>query len=112
MNKEFGCERALYGVGVDDVVDLANGRGDKESGNESENVVSAVGEPDEGRVEEAENSKAVLDTVNDDGLALVGELVDDHAEEEEVDQSPDPERVRRRRNIRIMGGSLLVSMSG
>lgn len=102
VDEELGGEGALARVGVDDKVDLGDGAGYEERGNKRGNVPPAEGEPDERRVEQAEEGEAVLDAVDDDGLATLGELVDDHAEEEDVDQRPDPEGVRRGRDVGVV----------
>ena len=120
VDEELGCKRFPAVVfGVDDVVDLANGRGDKQAHQECADEVAVSPEPDVDRVQDTEEREAVRDAVNDEPesqlavplssslLAVVRELVQDHPEEEEVDQRPNPDRVSRGRHV----GFLAVSTS-
>ena len=54
----------------------------------TDDVVVAGPEVDVDGVEDAEESKPPADAVNDDLLAALKELVDDGAEEQEVDEGP------------------------
>lgn len=100
MDEELGAKTVAARVFcVYDIVDLANGGGDDKGHEEGRNVEAADPEPDVNGVEQGEDGKAVRDGVDDERLAGLGELVEHHAEQEEVDQRPDPERVRRRRHV-------------
>lgn len=120
VNEEFGREGFPAVVfGVDDVVDLADGSGDEQAHEERADEVAVGPEPDVDGVKDAEERETVRDAVNNEPgvsshcqgasslLAVVRELVQDHPEEEEVDQRPDPDRVRRGRHV----GFLVVSTS-
>ena len=54
----------------------------------TDDVVVAGPEVDVDGVEDAEEGKPPADAVNDDLLAALKELVDDGAEEQEVDEGP------------------------
>jgi len=77
---------------LDDVVNVADGRGDQEREDESGEVMLVSPDGDEDGVEDGEEREPPRDSVDDDGLGVDGgELVDDGAEKEEVDERPGEE---------------------
>lgn len=73
---------------LDDVVDVRNGRADEESEDESDDVVATAPDADVDGVEDDEEWETPVDTVDDDLLARLEELVDDGSEKEEVNDRP------------------------
>ena len=64
------------------------------------------------RIEDGEEGEAPGDAVDDDALAGGEELVDDGAEEEEVDEGPDKEGPGRGRQVRLLPGVVDVGGGG
>jgi hypothetical protein len=76
---------------------------DEECEDKGDNVrLPAAPHADVDGVEEAEEREAPADAVDDDVLAVRGELVDHSAEEEQVNEGPDAERPRRRRHVGLL----------
>ena len=73
------------------VVNVGDGAGDEEGEDEGDDVVAGRPGVDVDRVEGGEEGEAPADAVDDDALSACGELVDDGAEKEEVDEGPDAE---------------------
>ena len=71
---------------LDDIIDVADARGDKQCENESDDVVLASPDVDVDTVEHSEEGETPANAIDDDFLATVVELVDDGAEQQEVDQ--------------------------
>ena len=67
-------------------------RAHKQRKHKRDDVVPARPQVHVDRVEDGEEGEAPRDAVDDDALAGGEELVDDGAEEEEVDEGPDAER--------------------
>ena len=77
---------------LDDIVNVADGRGDQEGEDESGNVMVVGPDGDEDGVEDCEEREPPGDAVDHYGLRVGGsELVDDCAEEQEVDDRPSEE---------------------
>lgn len=67
VDEELGRKRfPAVVLGVDDVVDLADGSGNEQAHEEGADEVAVSPEPDVDRVEDAQESKAVRDAVNDE----------------------------------------------
>lgn len=92
MNKHFRS-KSFVRVRVDDIVDLGNARRDQETEHECGDVPSFDPEENVDTVKCAEEREPAANCVNHKCLAGSSELVEDHAEEEEMDEAPDPERV-------------------
>jgi len=73
----------------DDIVDVGDSRADEESKDEGDDVVTSSPDVDVDGVEEDEEGEAPADSVDDGLLAALGELVDDSAEKQEVNDGPD-----------------------
>lgn len=77
---------------LDDVVDVADGRGDQEGKDKSDDVMVVGPNGDEDGVENGEEREPPGDSVDHDSLRVGGgELVDDGAKKEEVDERPSEE---------------------
>jgi len=77
---------------LDDVVDVADGRGNQKGKDESGDVMVVSPDGDEDGVEDGEEREPPGDSVDHNGLCMGrGELVDDGAKEEEVDDRPSEE---------------------
>jgi len=77
---------------LDDVVNVADGRGNQKGKDESDDVMMVGPNGDEDDVEDREEREPPGDSVDHDGLGVGGgELVDDGAKEEEVDDGPSEE---------------------
>jgi len=77
---------------LDDVVDVADGRSDQKGKDESDDVVVVGPNGDEDGVEDGEEREPPGDSVDHNRLCVSGgELVDDGAEEEEMDDGPSEE---------------------
>ena len=89
MNEQLiagGLDRVVL---LNDVVDVADGRGDQEREDGSGDVLMVGPDGDEGGIEDGEEREPPGVSVNDGSLgADRGELVDDGAEKEEVDDRP------------------------
>lgn len=85
-------------------LDVYGGDGgrDQNRGDEGEDVVLSNSEPGVSGGEETEQSESPLDLVNDESLSGLGELVDDEAEEQEMDQREDVEGVGGRSKIGLL----------
>ena len=77
---------------LDEVVNMADSRGDQEGEDESGNVMVMGPDGDEDGVEDREEGEPPGDAVDHDGLGVGGsKLIDDCAKEEEVDDGPSEE---------------------
>ena len=77
---------------LDNIVNVADGRGDQEGKDESGDVMVVGPDGDEDGVEDREEREPPGDSIDYDGLCVGGsELVDDCAKEEEVDNGPSEE---------------------
>lgn len=111
VNKELRAKAIIRGVFVvDDVVDLAHASGDEEREHERRDVPAASPKEDVDGVEAAEDSKAVSNGVDDDGLAGRRELEEHHEQEQEMDQRPDPKGVCRGSHIGLLWTGQWVSL--
>ena len=88
---------------LDDVVNVADGRGDQKGEDESADVLVAGPKGDEDGVENGEEREPPGDSVDHDRLRVNrGELVDDGAEEKEVDDGPGEESPVGRGEVRLL----------
>lgn len=106
-HREWQMHKQLiaYGLGgmmlLDGVVYVADGSGDKEGDDESCDILVMGPDGDEDGIQDGHEGEAPGDTVDYDGLCVGGgELVDDGAKEEEVDNRPSEERPNGRGEIR------------
>jgi hypothetical protein len=76
---------------LDNVVDVADGTAHKEGKDECNLVVAVRPKVNVDASENGEQWETPTNTVNDSALAAGEELVDDIAEKEEMDESPDAE---------------------
>jgi len=90
MDEQLVCN-GLGGVMLlDNVVDVGDRGADEQREYKCDNVVVRGPQVDVDRVEDGEEGKAPGDSVDDDGLGVRGgELVDDGAEQQEMDDGPD-----------------------
>jgi len=87
---------------LDDIVDVGDCRGDEEGKNEGGDVLLVGPDADEGGVQDAQEREPPGDPVDYDSLCMGGgELIDDSAKEEEVDDGPSEERPDRWGEIRL-----------
>jgi hypothetical protein len=86
VDPEFIVYIAATVILLDDVVDVADARRYEQRKDESDNIVLATPYVDVDTVERSEKGETPTDTIDDGFLALVVELVDDRAEQQEVDQ--------------------------
>lgn len=78
---------------LDDVIDVRHGRGNEKGEYESNDVVAGGPEMYVNRIEDAEDGESPRDSVDDHRFCMGGgELVNDCAKEEEVDEGPKQER--------------------
>lgn len=97
----------------DDIIDVADGRGDQEGEDEGGDVMVVGPDGDEGGVEEGEEREPPGDSVNHDGLCVGGsELVDNGAEKEEVDDRPSEEGPTSWSEVRLLDVSVDVVWGG
>ena len=68
-----------------DVVDVGDRRADEEREDERDDVVSVAPDVDVEGVEEDEERETPVDSIDDNLLAVIEELVDNRAEEKKVD---------------------------
>jgi len=71
---------------LDDVVDVADARRYEQREDKGDNIVLATPDVDVDTVERGEEGETPANAVDDDLLAAIVELVDDRAEQQEVDQ--------------------------
>ena len=108
-------------VPLDLDVDGGDGGRDEDGGDKGEDVHGPHAKEGVGRGEQAEEGEPPLDLVDDERLALLGELVDDESEQEQVDEGPHVERIGRRGDVGLLdkgrgeeggrGGDTLVVIS-
>jgi len=87
-----------------DIVHMRDGRADEEGEDEGDDVVLAGPDADVDGVEEGEEGEAPGDAVDDGAFAGGEELVDDRAEQEEVDERPEEEGPRRGGEVGLFDG--------
>jgi len=93
---------------LDNVVDVRGGRADEQGKDESNDIVAARPDVDVDGVEDDEQGEAPVDGVNDNLLAGFEELVDDGAEEKEVDNGPDAEGPSSGSEVRLLASAVVV----
>ena len=76
---------------LDEVIDVGNGRTDEKRKDEGDNVMSTRPDVYVNRVEHGQEWEAPSDSINDDVLAGISELVDEVSEKQEVNEGPDEE---------------------
>lgn len=76
-------------ISLDDVIDVRYRAADEQRKDKRNDIVTARPYVDIDGVEDGEQGETPSDAVDDDGFAGVGELVEEHAEEEQVDECPD-----------------------
>jgi len=92
---------------LDAVVDVTNGRGDQKGKDESGNVVVLGPNGDKDGVEDGEEREPPGDSVDHDGLGVGGgELINDGAEEEKVNDRPSEEGPIGRSEVRLLDVSV------
>ena len=92
---------------LDDVVDLGDGRGDQKGEDESDDIMMVGPNGNGDRIEDGEERESPGDAVNHDPLCVGGgELVDDGAEEEEVDDGPGEEGPFGWGEVRLLDGAV------
>jgi len=106
MDPQFVVDILREMVLLDNVEDVRDGGGDKEGKEESDDVVAASPDVDIDDVEDDEEGEAPVDAVDDDLLAVVEELVDNRAEEQEVDHRPQSKDPTGGREVRLLARSI------
>ena len=92
MYEQLIADRLGGVILLDDVVNLADGRGDQKGQQERDDVMVVGPNGNEDGVEDGEEREPPRDPVDYNGLCVNGgELVDDGAQEEEVDDRPSEE---------------------
>jgi hypothetical protein len=71
---------------LDDIVNVADRRADEQGEDERDHIVVASPDVDIDGIEDSQERETPSNAINDDLLASVGELVDDIAEQQEVDE--------------------------
>ena len=90
-------------VFLDDIVDVGDHGGDQEGKDEGGDVMLVGPDTDQDGIQDGQEREPPGDPVNHDGLCVGGrELVDDGAEEEEVDDGPGEESPDGRGEIRLL----------
>lgn len=112
MHKQLVAGAARLVMLLDNVVDVGDRAADEEGKHESDDVVAMRPNVDVDRVEDSEEGEAPANTVDNDRLAVGGELIKDGAEEEEVNEGPDAERPRRRGNVGLLARAIGRGRSG
>jgi len=92
VNEELITIRLGGVIFLDDIVNVGDGRADEQSKDKGKDVIVGCPQIDVDGIEDAEQRESPGDTVNDSTFAFGEELVDDGAEEKDVNQSPDEER--------------------
>jgi len=103
MHEQLIADRLGGVILLDDVVNVTDGRGDQKGQEESGYVVVVGPNGDEDGVEDGEEREPPAYPVDHDGLRVSGgELVDDGAQEEEVDDGPSEEGPSGRGEVRLL----------
>ena len=93
---------------VDGVVYMAHDGADKEGKDPGDNVLAMGPDGDIDGIEHGKKREAPADTIDDEFLALVGKLVENETEKEEVNERPDEEGPRGRSEIGLLCGAVHV----
>jgi hypothetical protein len=91
MNKEFVSEGFGRMMFLDNIVNVSDSAGDEQGENERRDVALMRPEVDVDGIQDSEQRESPRDTVDDDALAMGEELIDDGAEEENVNDGPGQE---------------------
>ena len=93
MHEQLIAHRLGGMILLDNVVDMADNRGDEEGDDERGDIVVIGPDADEDGVQDSEEGEPPGNTIDDHGLRVGGgELVDDGTKKEEVDDGPSEER--------------------
>jgi len=112
MDPEFVVDVLSGMVLLDDVEDMGDSRRDKECKDERDDVVASAPDVDVDGVEDDQQWEAPVDTVDDGLLAEIEELVDDSAEEKQVDDGPDTEYPGSRRKVGLLTSAVVRRRAG
>lgn len=96
---------------LDNIVDVGDGRADEQGKDESDDIVAARPDVDVDGVEDDEEREAPVDAVDDNLLARFEELVDNGAEEKEMDNGPDAKGPSGRSEVGLLAGAVVVVRS-
>jgi len=112
VDPEFVIDVLTSMVLFDNVVDVAHGAAHEKSENERNNVVLVGPNVDVNASEDREERETPADPVNNGAFAVREELVDNVAEEEQVDQRPNTECPRGRSKVRLLACVVNIVWAG
>jgi len=87
---------------LDDIVNMSHCRTDKQSKDESRDVVTSSPEVDVDGIEDGKERESPRDAIDNYSFTIREELIYDSTEKKEVNERPDEERPRRWSNVSLL----------